>query len=174
MGNPEGDVTIVAFTDSANPISRQIFATMLTAAQEDGHTRVVVRQMPMGKGTLEIGSYIIAAATIDPVKMAVVYKSMVDEGVVTDKKVFLQKAATQGFDLHKLESSLPKDRLLDALMRNGNLLMRCGFRKPPGFLVGMNGYRPNIEPGSEQLGVNGWRMLIDDARERANKEKDAK
>lgn len=134
LGNPQGKVTLVEFTDYACGYCRKSVADVdaLIAANPD--LRVVVRELP-----------ILSAASADAAKMAIAaaaqgryaqfHKAMFESGH-PDAQTITIAAEAAGLDLAKARA-LAADAGTEAeLVRNLDLAKRLGFTGTPSWVVG--------------------------------------
>ncbi len=134
LGNPQGKVTLVEFTDFACTYCRHSVADVEALIAANPDLRVVLRQLP-----------IIAPASADAAKMglaaaeqgkyAAFHKAMFAAGN-PDKPRIEAVARSVGIDLARAARVIADPRIEDELSRNIELARALGFNGTPAWVVG--------------------------------------
>jgi protein-disulfide isomerase len=134
-GNPDGDVSVVAFFDYNCPFCREGAPDLAKLIAEDGKVRLVLKELPvLGKDSDAVAR--IAQAAIPQGKYLELHQKLFTEpGRVTKEKA-LHIAAELGLDTAKLENDMLSASVEDAIAANKLLADRLGVEGVPFYLVG--------------------------------------
>lgn len=164
LGNPNGDLTIVEYSDYQCPYCKKIAPIVDQVVKEDGKIRLVMKDWPiLGDPSPYAAKLVIASkyqnkyqAAHDALMSKV---GRLTEGVIDDT---LAKA---GIDVAKAKADLETNKAsIDALLkRNNDQAEGLGFRGTPAFIVGT--FRV---PGG--LTAEQFKLAISDARKAAKKD----
>lgn len=134
-GNPDGDVSVVAFFDYNCPFCREGAPDLAKLIAEDGKVRLVLKELPvLGKDSEAVAR--IAQAAIAQGKYLELHQKLFTEpGRATNEKA-LRIAAELGLDTAKLENDMLSASVEDAIAANKLLADRLGVEGVPFYLVG--------------------------------------
>jgi protein-disulfide isomerase len=134
LGNPDGSVTLVEFSDYACSFCRQSLDDVdaLIAANPD--LRVVIREYPiLRQESLDAARMALAAA--EQGRYAAFHQAMFDLGPPSDASI--EAAARQaGVDLDRARSAMEDGRIDLHLQTNAALASRLGVSGTPGWVIG--------------------------------------
>jgi len=136
LGNPQGKVTLVEFTDFACTYCRHSVEDVerLIAANPD--LKVVVRQLPIiAPESADAARMGLAAAAQG--KYAAFHKAMFAAGR-PDKAAIEAAAKAAGVDLAKAQQAMADPRFEAELNRNIELARQLGFNGTPSWVIGDN------------------------------------
>lgn len=134
MGNPDGDVTVVAFTDYQCPYCKAAEPRLLQLLKNDGKVRFVVKDFPiLGPASVTASKAALAAARqgkhheFHVALMA--FKGKLDDNVIygTAKNV--------GLDVDRLKQDMNAPEIADQLLGNMNLARALKVSVVPGYFV---------------------------------------
>ena len=134
LGNPQGKVTLVEFTDYACGYCRRSVEDVdrLIAANPD--LRVVVRELPiLSPGSADAAKMAIAAA--EQGRYAEFHRAMFASGN-PDERTIAAAAAAAGLDLERARKVVAAPATEAELVRNMDLAKRLGFTGTPSWVVG--------------------------------------
>jgi protein-disulfide isomerase len=134
LGNPDGKVTLVEFTDFACGFCRRSLDDVdaLIAANPD--LRVVIREMPiLSPQSADAARMGLAAA--EQGKYAAFHRAMFEAGQ-PDPASIAAAAKTAGLDLAKAQQVAKTPRVEQELASNVNLAGKIGFSGTPTWIVG--------------------------------------
>lgn len=134
LGNPQGKVTLVEFTDFSCTFCRQSVAEIdaLIAANPD--LRVVIRELPiLSPASAEAAKMALAAA--EQGKYAAFHRAMFAAGQPGPETI-AAAARTAGLDLMRANRIAADPRTEAELMRNMELAKQLGFNGTPSWVVG--------------------------------------
>lgn len=134
MGNPNGKVTLVEFTDFACTFCRQSVAEVeqLIAANPD--LRVVVRELPiLSPQSADAAKMALAAA--EQGKYAAFHNAMFAAGQPSPETI-AAAAQTAGLDMDRARKTIADPRLEAELTRNVEFARRLGFSGTPSWIAG--------------------------------------
>lgn len=155
LGNPEGSVTLVKFTDYGCSFCRvaRPHIDALIAANPD--LKVVIREWPIFEGSDAAARMALAAA--DQGKFAAFHDAMFAQGAPSEDGI-LTAAGIAGLDLAKAQDVINSDAAEYELVKNASLARQLGFGGTPSWVIGDQ----TLEGA---LGVDALQEAIDAARE---------
>lgn len=164
LGNPDGDITIVEYSDYQCPFCKKIAPIVDQVVKDDGKIRLVMKDWPvLGDPSPYAAKLVIASKYQNKYQAAhdalIGHTGRLTEGTIDDT---LAKA---GVDVVKAKADLQTNKAsVDALLeRNNQQAQALGFRGTPAFIVGT--FRV---PGG--LTAEQFKLAISDARKAAKKD----
>lgn len=134
LGNPEGTVTLVEFTDYSCGYCRQSAADVERLVAENPDLRVVIREYPILRPESADAAR-MALAAAQQGKYAAFHEAMFDLG--TPSAETIEAAATRaGVDLAKARTAIASGMFDPALQANHELAAQIGISGTPGWVVG--------------------------------------
>jgi len=137
LGNPKGDVTIVAYFDYNCPYCRSIDPLLHKIARDDGRIRLVFKDWPiLGRASVHAARLALAARYQG--KYAEAHAALISaRGRLTEDRV-AAALAQAGIDVGRAQRDLAtRGKEIDALLaRNAEQASALGFRGTPAFIVG--------------------------------------
>ncbi|ABS66323.1 DsbA family protein [Xanthobacter versatilis] len=137
-GNPDGDVTIVAFLDYNCPYCKKSAPDLARVVKEDGHIRLIYKDWPVLTEASVYGAQLALAATYQGRYETVHDALMAIPGRRIDEQTMLKAVAASGVDLDRLMADL-KAHIADIgglLKRNAAQADSLGLSGTPTYLVG--------------------------------------
>ncbi|MFG1181461.1 DsbA family protein [Xanthobacter sp. V7C-4] len=137
-GNPDGDVTIVAFLDYNCPYCKKSAPDLARVVKEDGHIRLIYKDWPVLTEASVYGAQLALAATYQGRYETVHDALMSIPGRRIDEQTMLKAVAASGVDLDRLMADL-KAHIADIgglLKRNAAQADSLGLSGTPTYLVG--------------------------------------
>ncbi len=138
FGNPQGDVTIVAFLDYNCPYCKKSAPDLARVVKEDGRIRLVYKDWPVITEASVYGAQLALAATYQGRYETVHNALMAIPGRRIDEQTMLNAVAASGVDLDRLMADL-KANIADIgglLKRNAAQANSLGLSGTPTYLVG--------------------------------------
>jgi len=138
FGNPDGDVTIVAFLDYNCPFCKKSAPDLARVVQEDGRIRLVYKDWPVLSAASVYGAQLALAAQYQGRYESVHTALMAIPGRRIDEQTMLKAVAASGVDLDRLMADL-KAHIADIgalLKRNAAQADSLGLSGTPTYLVG--------------------------------------
>lgn len=137
VGNPDADVTVVAFTDYRCGFCRRAEPVIEQALAADPNLRVAFREFPiLGPDSVDAARLALAAHRQDPARYGALHRAIFASEDAIDEAGVLAIAAALGFDADGLRAA-GNDPAIDAILtRNGELAQRLGIRGTPTFVIG--------------------------------------
>lgn len=138
FGNPEGDVTIVAFLDYNCPYCKKSAADLVRVVKEDGRIRLVYKDWPILTEASVYGAQLALAAKYQGQYEAVHAALMGIPGRRIAEQKMLEAVQNSGVDLDRLMTDL-KSRIgeIAALLRRNTAQANAlGLQGTPTYLVG--------------------------------------
>ena len=134
-GNPEGDVSVVAFFDYNCPYCRQGAPALSRLIAADGKVRLVLKELPILGADSEVAAR-LAQAAIAQGRYLELYERLITEPGRATKGKALHFASELGLDLVKLERDARGPAIGSAIAANKQLADRLGVEGVPYYLVG--------------------------------------
>ena len=155
LGNPNGSVTLVEFTDYGCSFCRmsEPHIQALIAANPD--LKVVIREWPIFEGSDQAAKMALAAAKQG--KFAEFHTAMFAAGGPSEENI-LSAATAAGIDLAKAQDVIDSPEAEVELAKNMSLAQQLGFSGTPSWVVGKEVFEGAI-------GEEGLQKAIDSARE---------
>jgi len=141
-GNPDGDVSVVAFFDYNCPYCRHGAPALNQLIATDGKVRLVLKELPvLGPDSEAVAR--IAQAAIAQGKYFELYERLIAEPGRATKDKALRLASELGLDTAKLEQDAQSPAIEGALAANEKLSDILRVRGVPFYLVGDRPVRAN-------------------------------
>ncbi len=134
-GNPNGDVSVVAFFDYNCPYCRQGAPGLKKLVSEDGKVRLVLKELPVLGPEFEDVARIAQAAIAQGKYLELHDRLFAEPGRATKDKA-LRIASTLGLDAAKLEADMHSPGVEQAIAANKRLADRLNVEGVPFYLVG--------------------------------------
>lgn len=135
LGNPDGDVTVVAFFDYNCPYCRQGVPALKKLIESDEKVRLVVKELPV-LGHASEDAARLALAAVGQGKYAALHEAMMTGRGIATKERTLDTAEDLGIDTLKLERDAELPAIQDKIAANKALAASLGVRGVPFYLVG--------------------------------------
>ena len=134
LGNPQGGVTLVEFTDYACGFCRRSVSDVDALIAANPNLRVLVRELPiLTPGSADAAKMAIAAA--EQGRYAQFHKAMFEAGNPTPETI-AAAAATAGLDMDRARKIAADPGTEAELVRNLDLAKQLGFSGTPSWVVG--------------------------------------
>lgn len=158
-GNPDGDITIVAYVDYNCPFCKESAPELARVVAEDGNIRLLYKDWPILTPASVYGARLALAAHRQGRYRTVHDALMAIPGRGVDEATMLAAVRATNVDAGRLDADLAADgAAIDALIaRNNDQAEALGMRGTPTYLIG-----PFIAMG---LDYDGFRQAVADARE---------
>ena len=134
MGNPDGDVTLVVFSDYACTFCRQSTPVINRLLKEDKGLKIVYRELPILSAKSE-GAARQALAIAKQGKYAAFHNSVMDAPAMTDASL-AAAAKASGADMAKVADVAKSEAVTQELNRNVQLARELGFTGTPSWVIG--------------------------------------
>lgn len=134
-GNPQGDVSVVAFLDYNCPYCRQGAPDLAKLIEKDNNVRLVLKELPvLGKDSEDVAR--IALAAIPQGKYFELHQRLFAEPGRATKAKALRIASELGLDVDRLEADMDDPSVTATLLENTRLARDVGVKGVPFYLVG--------------------------------------
>lgn len=134
LGNPNGKVTLVEFTDFACTFCRQSIAAIDSLIAQHPDLRVVVRELPiLSAESGEAAKMALAAA--EQGKYPAFHKAMFAVGQISPETI-AAAAKVAGMDMARAQAFVTDPKVEAELSGNIDLARRLGFNGTPSWVVG--------------------------------------
>jgi len=135
LGNPDGDVTIVEFSDYQCGYCKRVFPDLMKAVDADGNIRLVIHELPiLGPESVLAARAAIAAEKQD--KYGDFHRALMAlRGGVSEAAV-MQAAAEIGLDVDQLRADMVDPAMDEVFGRNVQLARTLGITGTPAFVIG--------------------------------------
>jgi protein-disulfide isomerase len=134
-GNPDGDVSVVAFFDYNCPYCREGAPDLAKLVAADGKVRLVLKELPVLGPDSEVVAR-VAQASMAQGKYLELHNALFAERGRATKEKALRIASELGLDAAKLEKDMRDQAVEDAIAANQELADRLGVEGVPFYLVG--------------------------------------
>lgn len=137
-GNPDGDVTVVAFLDYNCPYCKKSAPALARAVKEDGRIRLVYKDWPILSEASVYGAQIALAAKYQGAYEKVHAALMAIPGRGITKERMLKAIQASGVDLNRLDADLQAHAadITALLRRNLAQAQSLGLQGTPTYLIG--------------------------------------
>lgn len=138
VGNPKGDVTIVAFLDYNCPFCKKAAPDLDRIVKEDGKVRLVYKDWPILSEASVYGAQMAIAAKYQGKYDVVHHALMGIPGGRTSKEKMLEAVRETGIDMQRLQADLDAnaDKITALLRRNLSQADSLGLQGTPTYLIG--------------------------------------
>lgn len=134
LGNPQGDVTLVKFTDYQCSYCKAADPRIEKLIADDSKVRVVVKEFPI-LGPVSVVAAKAALASQKQGKYTAYHRAMMGyRGKLTNEDVFAM-AAKVGLDVNKLKADMESPEVTDQLIDTFNLARALKVSLTPGYIV---------------------------------------
>jgi protein-disulfide isomerase len=134
-GNPQGDVSVVAFLDYNCPYCREGAPDLAKLIAQDSKVRLVLKELPvLGKDSEEVAR--IALAAVPQGKYLELHQRLFAARGRATKAKALSIASELGLDVSRLEADMDDPSVTATLRDNARLARDIGVRGVPFYLVG--------------------------------------
>ncbi|KAA5606315.1 DsbA family protein [Roseospira marina] len=145
LGNPDGDVTVVEFSDYQCGYCKRVFPDLMTAVETDGNVRLVIRELPI-LGPDSVMAARAAVASRAQGQYPAFHKALMAlRGGLSEASV-LQLAAEVGLDVEQLRADMADPELDQRFQSNVTLARALGITGTPAFVIG-----GDLVPGAVSL-----------------------
>jgi protein-disulfide isomerase len=158
-GNPDGDVTIVEFSDYQCPYCKRAHAAVQSVVAADGKVKVVYKDLPILGEPSRIAA-VAALAARSQGKHIALHNALMEYAGKIDRDKIMEIAASVGLDMAKLQRDMDDPKVKQIIERNMALGSALGVRGTPAFVVGNQ-----FVPGA--VDADALKQLIADARKRS-------
>ncbi len=157
LGNPDGKVTLVEFSDYGCTFCRQSVRDVKALIAANPDLRVVMREWPIFEGSDVAARMALAAAKQG--KYAAFHDAMFAHGPPTANSIMIAAKAA-GLDMEAAREFGQSQAVDFELQKNAELARRLGFEGTPGWIAGSNVFAGAL--GQKALGD-----AVEDARKGA-------
>jgi protein-disulfide isomerase len=153
-GNPNGDVTIVEFSDYQCPYCKKAHAAVKSVVASDGKVKLVYKDLPILGEASKIAA-VAALASIKQGKHDAFHDALMSNTAKLDADRIFGIAASVGIDVAKLKTDMEDPKIKAIIDRNMALAQELGVRGTPAFVVGKQFVPGAVEaPALQQLIVD--------------------
>lgn len=137
LGNPDGDVTIVAFKDYRCGYCKKSWPTIQELIKTDKNVRVVFKEFPVLGPESEIASRYALASSLQGVEKYKAFNNdLMNHKGPWDAKTLKEIAAKHKLDESGLDKAAGGKFVTDALISNKKLGQGLGLQGTPAFVIG--------------------------------------
>jgi protein-disulfide isomerase len=145
-GNPDGDVTLVEFSDYRCGYCKKAHPEVQELLQRDPYIRLVVKEFPiLGPDSVAAARMATAALDLDPAKYGTLNDALMSfEGQLTEAAAY-QIASGVGYDIAALKKRAASAEIEARIADNYALARTLGLQGTPSFILGnqiIRGYLP--------------------------------
>jgi protein-disulfide isomerase len=155
-GNPNGDVTVVEFSDYQCPYCKKAYSSIKGVVATDGKVKLVYKDLPILGEASKIAA-LAALAARNQNKHAAMHNALMEFNGRLDRDQIMTLAGSAGLDVGQLQKDMEDPKLKQIIERNVALAAALGVRGTPAFVVGKQ-----FVPGA--VDADTLKQLIQDAR----------
>lgn len=136
-GNPDGDITIVNYTDYQCPYCRKSDVDLRQVVKDDGKIRLIFKDWPiLGPASVSAAKLVLAAKYQD--KYIQAHEALITATSRLTDDIIRERLAAGGIDVDRAAKDLDtnKARIDEILARNDGQAKAFGFRGTPAFIIG--------------------------------------
>jgi len=134
-GNPEGDVTIVEFSDYNCPYCKRAFNDVVKMIDGDNKVRFVFKEFPIFGERSEAVARVAIAAKAQGKYFELHAELMKNRGQNTEQKALLM-ADKLGLDIDRLKRDMASDKVRKIIEETREIGNKLGIKGTPFYLVG--------------------------------------
>lgn len=157
LGNPDGKVTLVEFTDYACTYCRHSVADVDALIRANPDLRVVIREYPILTAE-SANAARMALAAAEQGKFAAFHHNMFNEGQVT-KATIVDAAKASGIDLAKADAAIKSGQFEPQLQNNFYLAQQLGITGTPSWVIGNQAFDGAVGEATLARAVSDARKL---------------
>lgn len=158
LGNPNGDVTIVEFSDYHCGYCKRAFPVLWDEVEADGNIALVVIEYPiLGPDSVMAARAALAATLQDPARYAPMHQALMAHKGEFTEEVIAAIAKEQGLDADRLVKDMDAEAVTNRLGQNYQLAQALGVSGTPAFVIG-----ERMIPGA--VPPDALKRLVADAR----------
>ena len=156
LGNPNGDVTLVEFSDYNCGYCKKVFPMIAQLLEEDKNLRVILKEFPILGPTSETASKWALAAHKQG-KYLDYHRALMDNNKPINDDLLAAVAAEVGLDVDQARRDVDSTDVMIQIERNRSLAMNMELRGTPAFIIG-----DEVLPGA--VGLDDMKEMIAKAR----------
>lgn len=137
-GNPNGDVTVVEFSDYNCGFCKKTHKHVAKFVKDDGNIRLIIKELPvLGPGSKIAGRAALASSMQDGAKKYAEFNDalMKHRGSHSEASV-LEAAASVGLDVKQLQIDMKSPEIDDMIRRTTALAKKLSIKGTPVFIIG--------------------------------------
>ncbi len=155
-GNPNGDVTIVEFSDYQCPYCKRAHSAVNSVVASDGKVKLVYKDLPILGEASKVAA-ISALASVKQGKHLAFHNALMSFNGKLDSDRIFEIATSVGIDVGKLKQDMQDPNIPKIIQRNMALASALGVRGTPAFVIGNQ-----FVPGA--VDADALKQLIAEAR----------
>jgi protein-disulfide isomerase len=137
MGNPEGDVTIVKFSDYRCGFCKSAATSIEQLVASDPGVRVVIKEFPiLGEESVTAGRVALAAAMQGEAAFTRLHLALMGFGGQLDGETTFALAEQAGLDTERLRADIADPVIAEEIRANYALARALGIEGTPTFVIG--------------------------------------
>jgi protein-disulfide isomerase len=156
VGNPNGDVTIVEFSDYQCPYCKRAHAAVKSVLAADSKVKLVFKDLPILGEPSRIAAIAALAARAQD-KHVALHDALMEFNGKLDRNRIMEIAGSVGIDVPRLQKDMDDPKLKEIIDRNMALASALGVRGTPAFVIGNQ-----FVPGA--IDADTLKRMINDAR----------
>ncbi|MGB0696375.1 MAG: DsbA family protein [Rhodospirillaceae bacterium] len=162
MGNPDGDITVVEFSDYRCGYCKRVFPGLMEVVEGDGNVRLVVHEYPiLGEQSVYAARAALASIPQGDDKYEAFHQALMAHRGDYTEAVVMDVATQVGLDTEQLKADMTDPEIDKSIARGFQLAQALNISGTPAFIVG-----ETFIPGA--MGPDALRQFI--AEERAKKD----
>jgi len=134
-GNPNGDVTIVEFSDYQCPYCKRAHTTVKSVLAADSKVKLIFKDLPILGEPSRIAALAALAARAQNKHLAL-HDALMEFSGKLDRDRIMEIAGSVGLDVARLQKDMDDPKLKEIIERNMALASALGVRGTPAFVIG--------------------------------------
>jgi len=134
-GNPDGDVTIVEFSDYQCPYCKRAHSAVKSVLASDSKVKLVFKDLPILGEPSRIAAFAALAARAQNKHLAF-HDALMESNGKLDRDRIMEITGSVGLDVAKLQKDMDDPKLKEIIERNMALASALGVRGTPAFVIG--------------------------------------
>ena len=135
VGNPNGDVTIVEFSDYQCPYCKRAHTTVKSVLAADSKVKLIFKDLPILGEPSRIAALAALAARAQNKHLAL-HDALMEFSGKLDRDRIMEIAGSVGLDVARLQKDMDDPKLKEIIERNMALASALGVRGTPAFVIG--------------------------------------
>lgn len=136
-GNPDGDITLVAFMDYRCGYCRQAYDEVEKLLESDGNIRLIIKELPvLGSTSVALSKFAMSTQRLrGDDAYAAIHEALMRYKGPTDNSALVNLLASLGYDTEGVTRAMNDSELRDIIRKNRDLAQRLEITGTPSFVM---------------------------------------
>lgn len=160
-GNPDGDVTIVEFSDYRCAYCKRSHPEVRQLLESDPQLRLVVKEFPiLGPDSVAAGRLALAAVELDRKMFGELNDALMGFRGDLNEAMAYRIAGQVGYDIAELKSLAQSEQVSARIARNYQLARELGLQGTPSFVIGSSVIRGYVDSDTMRASIEEARRAL--------------